>query len=148
MLDWLLEIGLYLLGVALIPAIGLLLVCWGLWGDRSKGRSRCPKCWYDMRGTAPRLECPECGHDAGQERRRKRRAPSSPGLSASEGSNLLSRGRLRTYEHRAFMLANGVAGRVESVDIGGGVGAHGETRGGESIDDVRPVFAYMVMLSK
>ena len=69
MADWFLETGLYLLGIALIPAIGLLLVCWGLWGDRSKGRSRCPKCWYDMRGSLPRLECPECGHDAKQERR-------------------------------------------------------------------------------
>ena len=67
MSDWFLETGLYLLGVALVPAVGLLLVCWGLWGDRSKGRVRCPKCWYDMRGTLPRLVCPECGHDAGQE---------------------------------------------------------------------------------
>ena len=39
MLDWFLETGLYLLGVALIPLIGLLLVCWGLWGDRSQGRA-------------------------------------------------------------------------------------------------------------
>ena len=62
MVDWLLETGLYLLGVAVVPLVGLLLVCFGLWGDRSKGRSRCPKCWYDMRGTVPRLKCPECGH--------------------------------------------------------------------------------------
>jgi hypothetical protein len=67
MTDWFLETGLYLLGVALIPVTGLLLVCVGIWGDRSKGRSRCPKCWYDMRGSLPRLECPECGHDAGHE---------------------------------------------------------------------------------
>ena len=66
---WFLETGLYLLGVAVVPLVGLLLVCWGLWGDRSKGRPRCPKCWYDMRGTIPRLECPECGYDAGQEPR-------------------------------------------------------------------------------
>ena len=69
MVDWFLETGLYLLGVAVVPLVGLLLVCWGLWGDRSKGRPRCPKCWYDMRGTVPRVECPECGHDARQERR-------------------------------------------------------------------------------
>ena len=69
MVDWFLETGLYLLGVAVVPLVGLLLVCWGLWGDRSKGRPRCPKCWYDMRGTVPRLECPECGHDAREERR-------------------------------------------------------------------------------
>ena len=58
---WFLETGLYLLGVAVVPLVGLLLVVWGLWGDRSKGRPRCPKCWYDMRGTVPRLVCPECG---------------------------------------------------------------------------------------
>ena len=69
MVDWALHTGLYLLGVALVPAGGLLLICWGLWGDRSKGRARCPKCWYDMRGSLPRLACPECGHHAGSERR-------------------------------------------------------------------------------
>jgi hypothetical protein len=70
MIDWLLETGfIYLLGVALIALVGLLLACWGVWGDRSKGRARCPECWYDMRGTLPRLVCPECGHDARQERR-------------------------------------------------------------------------------
>ena len=69
MVDWILHTGLYLLGVALVPAVGLLLVCWGLWGDRSKGRARCPKCWRDMRDRLPRLECPECGHDAKRERR-------------------------------------------------------------------------------
>ena len=41
--DWFLETGLYLLGVALVPAVGLLLVRWGLWGDRSKGRPRRPQ---------------------------------------------------------------------------------------------------------
>ena len=68
MSDWFLETGLYLLGIALIPIVGVVLVCWGLWGARSKGRPRCPKCWYDMRGTVPKLVCPECGHDAGQQR--------------------------------------------------------------------------------
>lgn len=51
-------------------------ICWilgslflglgGLWfaravfWDRSRGRRRCPKCWYDMAGV-PGLRCPECG---------------------------------------------------------------------------------------
>ena len=48
----------------LIAPIGLVLVYRGLQGDASNGRPRCPKCWYDMRGTVPRLVCPECGHDA------------------------------------------------------------------------------------
>ena len=68
MIDWLLETGLYLLGVAVVPLVGVLLVSGGLWGDRSKGRPRCPKCWYDMRGSLPRLTCPECGHAVGSER--------------------------------------------------------------------------------
>ena len=65
MIDSFLETGLYLLGVVVVPLVGVLLVCRGLFGDRSKGRPRCSKCWYDMRGTVPGLVCPECGHDAG-----------------------------------------------------------------------------------
>ena len=61
------ETGLYVLGAVLLPVIGVLLVCFGVWGDRSKRRPRCPECWYDMRGTLPRLECPECGHNAREE---------------------------------------------------------------------------------
>ena len=70
MLEWFTETGFgYLLGIAAVTLVGLVFVYRGLWGDSSKGRVRCPKCWYDMRGTVPKLECPECGHDAGQERR-------------------------------------------------------------------------------
>ena len=53
---WSLETGPYMLGVAvaaLFPRVCLLLVCWRLWDNRSKGRPCCPKCWYDMRGTVP-----------------------------------------------------------------------------------------------
>ena len=56
-----------LLGCGLAAVIGDILIRRGRWGDRSVGRPRCPKCWYDMRGTVPRLVCPECGHDAVQE---------------------------------------------------------------------------------
>jgi len=52
------------------------LFAWGIRGQRSSGRRRCPRCWYDMKGT-PGLRCPECGHDAGTERdlfRPRRRA--------------------------------------------------------------------------
>ena len=55
-------------GIVAMLAIGLAVLNWGLLGDPSDGRARCPKCWYDMRGTVPRLVCPECGHDAGQEK--------------------------------------------------------------------------------
>ena len=67
---WPAQLGLHVLAVALTPLVGLLLVFWGLCGDRSNGRPRCPECWYDMRGSLPKLECPEYGHDARQERRR------------------------------------------------------------------------------
>jgi hypothetical protein len=43
MLDWFTETGFaYLLGVAVVPLIGLVLLYRGLWGDRSKGRVRWP----------------------------------------------------------------------------------------------------------
>ena len=45
MTNWFLHTGVYLLGIALIPGVGLLLISWGVWCDRSKGRTRCPKCW-------------------------------------------------------------------------------------------------------
>ncbi|MBK7406233.1 MAG: hypothetical protein IPJ41_16915 [Phycisphaerales bacterium] len=60
-----------------VAAFGAVLAAWGVRGDRSKGRRRCPECWYDMRATRPLegapsavgLVCPECGHDAANERR-------------------------------------------------------------------------------
>jgi hypothetical protein len=66
---WFTETGFgYVLGVAAVTLVGLLLYR-GLWGDRTKGRARCPKYWYDMRGTLPRPEFPECGYDTRSERR-------------------------------------------------------------------------------
>ena len=58
-----------------IAVTGLLvaaaLLYWGLWADRSKGKLRCPGCWYDMSGSfeAGRLACPECGLNARHEKR-------------------------------------------------------------------------------
>lgn len=52
-------------GVALgVAAFALLLRA--LFADRSRGRRRCPKCWYLMDGvvTEGGLRCPECGHAA------------------------------------------------------------------------------------
>ena len=56
MFDWFLDTGMSLLVVALIPAVGLLLICWGLRGDRSRARARCPGCWCDMRRSLPALD--------------------------------------------------------------------------------------------
>ena len=69
MLNWFLQTGVYLISLSLIFIAGLTLAYWGLWGNRSKGRPRCPKCWYDMRGSLPSVVCPECGHDGRVERR-------------------------------------------------------------------------------
>src|SRR5262245_44364899 len=57
----------YALG-ALLAAGGLRLGWWALWGDRARGRRRCPKCWYDLRGT-PGRRCSECGYEARSERK-------------------------------------------------------------------------------
>lgn len=67
-----------------LAAAGVLLLLWALFGDRSRGRRRCPKCWYDMSGAAGtadedgeyRFTCPECGrvvqHARGLLRTRRR----------------------------------------------------------------------------
>ena len=38
----------------------LMLLIWAIIGDRSRGRLRCPRCWYDMEGIDT-PQCPECG---------------------------------------------------------------------------------------
>ncbi len=60
---WIYEI----LGWALFSA-GALWAIAALFRDRSKGRRRCPRCWYSM-DRVPGLQCPECGHAAGGEHR-------------------------------------------------------------------------------
>lgn len=47
-------------GGAVLGLGALALGGWALWGDRSRGRRRCPRCWYDMSGVQG-LRCPECG---------------------------------------------------------------------------------------
>jgi len=53
---------------------GLAIALWALWADRSRGRLRCPRCWYDLGGVRS-WRCSECGHRATTERslRRTRR---------------------------------------------------------------------------
>jgi hypothetical protein len=48
--------------------LSLWLFYFSLFRDRSRGRRRCPKCWYDMRGTQT-LKCSECGHIGKKEKR-------------------------------------------------------------------------------
>jgi hypothetical protein len=45
-------------------AAGVFL--WAVFWDRARGRKRCPRCWYDMRGGG--LACPECGTGLSSER--------------------------------------------------------------------------------
>jgi hypothetical protein len=92
-------------------ATALDIACWilggvfglaGLWalvafarGDRSRGRKRCPKCWYDM-ATTVGLRCPECGREAKDERgflrtrRPKRRFAAALVLLIVSGVSILS----------------------------------------------------------
>jgi hypothetical protein len=43
--------------------VGVMVLYRALLADRSRGRPRCPRCFYDMSGI-PGLICPECGKDA------------------------------------------------------------------------------------
>lgn len=56
----------YSIAGLLIPT-ALWLGWWSLLRDRARGRRRCPKCWYDLRGT-PGMQCSECGFTARRER--------------------------------------------------------------------------------
>ena len=63
MSDWL-----YWIIGAVVGAGGLAFLAWSLLWDRSRGRRRCPKCWYDMTGLSG-LTCPECGKTAKTEKK-------------------------------------------------------------------------------
>lgn len=58
-------ITIWRVGSAMIAAGGLALLGWALFADRSRGRLRCPRCWYDLGGTPVAEDgtrtCPECG---------------------------------------------------------------------------------------
>ena len=51
---------LWWIGGAVLGLLGLWLLYCSLLRDRSKGRRRCPKCWYNMSGTDS-MTCSECG---------------------------------------------------------------------------------------
>ncbi len=64
--DWLFWIGGWTLAGG-----GALLLIWAIIGDRSRGRRRCRKCWYDM-GSIEASDgvwtCPECGRKMPREK--------------------------------------------------------------------------------
>src|SRR5262249_10848407 len=51
-----------------LAAIALGVMAFALFRDRSRGRRRCPTCWYDMAGVSG-MTCPECGRTQKKERR-------------------------------------------------------------------------------
>ncbi|MFM8785345.1 MAG: hypothetical protein ACKOFI_09415, partial [Phycisphaerales bacterium] len=52
--------------VALVCAAGIGVTWWALFGDKARGRRRCPRCWHDLSGT-PGRTCGECGFEAHDE---------------------------------------------------------------------------------
>ena len=52
---------------SLVGLGGLALGLWAMFGDRSRGRRRCSRCWYDMSATSHR-RCSECGHEVRREK--------------------------------------------------------------------------------
>ncbi len=65
LLGWLFESDEFVLRISTLAAfafvlIAIALMARGLYGDRARGRRRCPSCWYPIR--TAHLTCPECGH--------------------------------------------------------------------------------------
>ena len=58
--DWI-----YIAAACVLALAGFTLGGWALFWDRSRGRERCPKCWYSLEGVLVRDDakrtCPECG---------------------------------------------------------------------------------------
>ncbi|NNF41545.1 MAG: hypothetical protein HKN62_00580 [Phycisphaerales bacterium] len=52
----------------IVALLGLLIAARALFRDRSRGRPRCPRCWYERTGS-PEGPCPECGHVVKRERK-------------------------------------------------------------------------------
>lgn len=83
--------------VVAVPLLvaGVVCVARFMLGDRSRGRLRCPKCWYDMDGGGEK--CPECGRvvrsgrDLRRTRRPKRWAVVGVGLLVMGGASLATR---------------------------------------------------------
>lgn len=52
--------------VLAFSAIAVGTVWWAIFGDKPRGRRRCPRCWHDLSRT-PGLTCGECGFAASSE---------------------------------------------------------------------------------
>lgn len=58
--DWI-----YIAAGSALALASVVLGAWALFWDRSRGRERCPKCWYSLEGALAKEDdkrtCPECG---------------------------------------------------------------------------------------
>lgn len=57
-MDWMRWIGVS--GLLMLFLAMVFVAWWALFADRSKGRRRCPQCWYDL-AYSPGMTCSECG---------------------------------------------------------------------------------------
>ena len=99
----------------------LSILWWGLFGDRARGRRRCPRCWYDMSHNG--MTCPECGGTASREkhlfRTRRRLAPALlAAIIASVGASYAieqanDRGWMTLVPTRAVLMGLPFAGTVQ-----------------------------------
>ncbi|MBM4107970.1 MAG: hypothetical protein FJ255_04045 [Phycisphaerae bacterium] len=81
-------------------AFAIVFAAWACRGDRSRGRRRCPRCWYSMAATAG--QCPECGFSSSSDRdwyrpRRRRRSLAASALLAALALGLLATPRVIRY---------------------------------------------------
>ncbi|TVQ58445.1 MAG: hypothetical protein EA377_00150 [Phycisphaerales bacterium] len=132
-------------GSALLAAlIGAALLLWALFSDRSRGRKRCPKCWYDM-DRSPTLRCSECGHEVQRERklfktrRRWRWVVVSAGLLLLSGS--IAGYRVTQTESWASLIPNTVL--IAGFRYGGSEGALDLLLEQDGINDGVEAFLFM-----
>lgn len=97
---------------SLLIVSGLIVLVWAVVGDRARGRRRCPKCWYDLRGTVGR-RCSECGFEAQSEgrlfrSRRRWRWATVAGLAVAMGIGIAATPRV----HWLGLMPNWVLLRI------------------------------------
>src|SRR6185503_3171545 len=79
-----------LLSVALLTLVAAFFL------DRSRGRRRCPRCWYDMSATSG-LQCSECGRAVRSERSLHRTRRNRKGIAIALLIGLLGSVAPRVY---------------------------------------------------